>query len=328
MSLRRYLRFRILIFCVVGVVACFVFVIVVTRPKAPNTHLKRRHLQWDTYEDYEDSPAKAYFDVPPKIITQAPIARPDDDDPHEIVFTKPLLLEFPWASSDHDYTAETTNFLKLIKNTENSQKCSKMFNYSNWSCCISDSMSRGSGIVYTFDVEQENNLAFETGLREMGNAQHIHAYNPNIKEVTANADSGVVLHKIALDTESNERQKRRWTRKTFKQIRSGLGHNKVNIVRLNMNSSEWKIMKQLLENGEIMHIDQLVVKIHLHWAGFGISGSSEEVVHQWFNIISSIIHSGMSLVSSKSDEEPKIFMSEPGLFDTSCCYYLTFSRLK
>ena len=101
-----------------------------------------------------------------------------------------------------------------------------------WSCCISDSMSRGGGIVYTFDVEQENNLKFERELREMGSAQQIHAYNPNIKEVTADGDSGVVLHKIALDTESNERQKRRWTRKTFKQIRTGLGHNKVSRKRL------------------------------------------------------------------------------------------------
>ena len=34
-----------------------------------------------------------------------------------------------------------------------------------------------------------------------------------------------------------------------------------------MNSSEWKILKQILENGEIMRVQQLLVKIHLHWAG-------------------------------------------------------------
>ena len=34
-----------------------------------------------------------------------------------------------------------------------------------------------------------------------------------------------------------------------------------------MNSSEWKILRQWLEFGEISEIDQLIVKIHLHWSG-------------------------------------------------------------
>jgi len=118
-----------------------------------------------------------------------------------------------------------------------------------------------------------------------------------------------------------------------------------------MNSSEWKILRQWLEFGEISQIDQLIVKIHLHWSGkvptyttkdrpisnadplnkslylgFGINGKNNEIVHQWYNTISSIIESGLRLVSSVPDEGPKVFLSQNDLFDTSCCYYLTFFR--
>ena len=34
-----------------------------------------------------------------------------------------------------------------------------------------------------------------------------------------------------------------------------------------MNSSEWKVLRQWLETGEIMVADQIIVKIHLHWSG-------------------------------------------------------------
>lgn len=324
MTFRRY-RFRLIVLLAVGI-AIVILLTSKTSSNVQKARLRRRRLKWYVYDEYEDSPASEYLDIPPKIITQPPIERPDEEYPNKLMFTKSLLLEFPWATTNHDYTAESKQFISLIKNTEKSQICSQMFTSSKWSCCLTDTLLH-DGIVYTFDVEQENNLDFEYELHEHAKLQAIHAYNPNIVEPSNLEETDkVTYHKIALDTESNARQNRRWTRQTFQEIRTTFDHTQVSLVRLNMNSSEWKIMKQLLENGEIMHIKQLVVKIHLHWAGFGISGSSDEVVHQWYNIISSILQSGMTLVASRSDEEPKIFMSEPGLFDTSCCYYLTFAR--
>jgi hypothetical protein len=76
-----------------------------------------------------------------------------------------------------------------------------------------------------------------------------------------------------------------------------------------------------------LHLKKTEIFIFTYYVGFGISGTPEEVVHQWYNIIRSIIESGMTLTSTKNDEEPKIFMSQPDLFHSSCCYYLTFSRL-
>jgi len=326
MSLCR-LRFKIFI-----VIAAAVLLVVLTSlisiSKPREARKLHRKLKWYVYDDYENSPVKEYIDLPPRL-TRTP-------SPEKVIFfdeettKKNYFIDFPWAREDHDYTAEAKRFLALIQ-TIHTQKCSNMFKFSNWSCCLSPSLE--NGILYTFDVEQENDLTFEMSLLEQCSLQEIHAYNPNILKPES-TDDPFIFHKIALDTESNEKlskdgrnKSRRWRRQTFSEIRTSLNHITLSLIRLNMNSSEWKILKQILENGEIMRVQQLLVKIHLHWAGFGISGSNEEVVHQWFNILSSILESGMSLVQSQSVQEPKIFMSEPGQFDASCCYYLTFTRI-
>lgn len=97
-----------------------------------------------------------------------------------------------------------------------------------WSCCLSPSLE--DGILYTFDVEQENDLTFEMSLLEQSSLQEIHAYNPNIVKPESTDDT-FIFHKIALDTESNEKlskdgrnKSRRWRRQTFSEIRTSLNH--------------------------------------------------------------------------------------------------------
>jgi len=161
----------------------------------------------------------------------------------------------------------------------------------------------------------------------------IFIFNPNYNSNQDTDDnpiskpqSPISYFKIALDTQSSSSSSRRWIRKTFEEIRYEQAHTKVDLVKINMNSSEWKVLRQWLETGEIMAVDQIIVKIHLHWSGFGVNGKNSEVVHQWYNTIRSIMKSGLKLVSSIPDEGPKVFLSQTDLFDTSCCYYLTFFR--
>lgn len=84
-------------------------------------------------------------------------------------------------------------------------------------------------------MEQENNIEFEIGLSRIAELQSVHSYNPNLKEpmeITeeVDADQNVVeYHKIALDTESNEKQNRRWRRKTFSEIRTSFEHDRVKV---------------------------------------------------------------------------------------------------
>lgn len=336
MNFRRY-RIRVIVLLLLGTVVLTIVLLSSHSSNIKKSRLRKRRLKWFTYDEYDDSPVLEYFDIETKLIPHVPTI-PDnsyDIQNEDLDDDKSIMLNFPWANESHDFTAESQQFLNLIintLNTENTQLCPKNYSSSKWFCCLTDDILY-DGIVYTFDVEQENNIEFEIGLSRIAELQSVHSYNPNLKEpmeITeeVDADQNVVeYHKIALDTESNEKQNRRWRRKTFSEIRTSFEHDRVSLVRLNMNSSEWKIMKQLLDTGELKRINQLIVKIHLHWAGFGISGTPEEVVHQWYNIIRSIIESGMTLTSTKNDEEPKIFMSQPDLFHSSCCYYLTFSRL-
>jgi len=52
------------------------------------SRLKRRRLKWYIYDDYDDSPASEYLDIPPKIITQPPIKQQINQDPDDFVFTQ------------------------------------------------------------------------------------------------------------------------------------------------------------------------------------------------------------------------------------------------
>ena len=67
-------------------------------------------------------------------------------------------------------------------------------------------------------------------LIEQGSLQEVHAYNPNTAQ-SQSAEELIVYHKIALDTESNEKlskdgrnKSRRWRRQTFSEIRNSLNH--------------------------------------------------------------------------------------------------------
>ena len=75
------------------------------------------------------------------------------------------------------------------------------------------------------------------------------------------------FYKVALDTQSSQNPNRRWRRKTFSQIRGEMGHEKIDLMRINMKSSEWKVLRHWLETGEMARIDQILVKVHLHWSG-------------------------------------------------------------
>ena len=160
-------------------------------------------------------------------------------------------------------------------------------------CCLSDNLYEG--VIYSFNLDQNANVSFEKKLSSYSNMNQIFIFNPNYsaEKVLQNQKSAendendptdaFNFFKIALDTQSSQKTNRKWRRKTLQEIKVDQNHSRVslgmtslsnfidifqlNLVKINMNSSEWKILRQWLEFGEISQIDQLIVKIHLHWSG-------------------------------------------------------------
>ena len=93
-----------------------------------------------------------------------------------------------------------------------------------------------------------------------------------------------------------------------------------------MNSAEWKILRNLLVSGEINRIAQLMVHVHMSWAGFGIAGDDAQVVHNWTEVLNGLMRAGFELVHSHELPGPKTLMGHAELFNSSCRYSLTFLR--
>ena len=101
---------------------------------------------------------------------------------------------------------------------------------------------------------------------------------------------------------------------------------KISLVILSMNSAEWKILRNMLETGEVNRIAQLVVQLHLSWAGFGVSGDDAQVVHSWTEVINGLAKAGFTLIHSVELPGPKMLLGQTDIFNSSCRYYLTFLR--
>jgi len=273
-----------------------------------------------------------------------------------------LYIDHNWATPDHDFTAESNRFLNLIRSVDENKVCSNQLIFEQVCsfirinsqmvqnvCCLTEELN--SGVVYSFNLDQAADVQFERRLLRQTETEKVFVFNPNydpmkvneIFETTKVRRDAIAMeaeefkseseeiqkfsfYKVALDTQSSQNPSRRWRRKTFQEIRKDLGHEKIDLMRINMKSSEWKVLRHWLESGEMSQIDQILVKVHLHWAGFGLTGDDGDVVHQWYNTISSMIESGLKLVSTQAVEDgPKTFLGK-NQFDTSCCYYLTFFR--
>ncbi|CBY07893.1 unnamed protein product [Oikopleura dioica] len=104
------------------------------------------------------------------------------------------------------------------------------------------------------------------------------------------------------------------------------GHNIISLAIISMNSAEWKILRNLLVSGEINRIAQVLVQVHMSWAGFGIAGSDAQVVHNWTEVLNGLMRAGFELVNSHELPGPKTLMGHGEVFNSSCRYSLTFLR--
>ncbi|XP_038144634.1 methyltransferase-like protein 24 isoform X2 [Cyprinodon tularosa] len=115
-------------------------------------------------------------------------------------------------------------------------------------------------------------------------------------------------HKLWLEWRAPKRHRHRWSGSpggvshTLADIMAALGHHTVHFVYADLLSAEWRIFQSWIEMGTLQNIHHLVCTVHLHWAGFEVGGSDEEVLRYWFSVLRGLEASGMHLVHSSSGE--------------------------
>lgn len=96
----------------------------------------------------------------------------------------------------------------------------------------------------------------------------------------------------------------------------------VDLVKADMESAEWKILENVILEGALDSVGQLLLELHLHWAGFEVGGDDPAVVRYWFSLLRELEAAGFRLFHVYSDPaRPRLFLRRE-LLNASSAYTL------
>ncbi|EPQ18633.1 hypothetical protein D623_10034654 [Myotis brandtii] len=100
------------------------------------------------------------------------------------------------------------------------------------------------------------------------------------------------------------------------------GKRKIDVLKADLESAEWKVLENLILEDVLEQIGQLVFEIHLHWPGFEVSGSDSSVVRFWYSLLKELELNDFRLFHSYKDlSKPQLFLKKD-MFNASSCYTL------
>ncbi|PIK58403.1 putative methyltransferase-like protein 24-like [Apostichopus japonicus] len=252
----------------------------------------------------------------------------------------------PWASDEHSLDAEASRFLKYITVPQKECKASKLVGCpmsgcpTNWplNICFNEIAKRQKCIVYSFRTSFPT-LDFENEMADAGCEVHVFdptqrsmRYEPLAQRPADDVQRNLVFHRITLDWRETVSEFEIFgppslRAKNLRTVMAELGHHKVEVLRADLESSEWKLIENLLQDRWINRINQLILNVHLHWSGFEVSGAKPDVVRFWYSVIFGLGSSDFHLFNSVAHlNAPQIFLGETGKFNASSSYTLAFMR--
>ena len=95
-----------------------------------------------------------------------------------------------------------------------------------------------------------------------------------------------------------------------------------------MESAEWKILENLVLEGVLDSVGQLLLEIHLHWAGFEVGGDDPSVVRYWYSLLKELERAKFHLFHVHSDpDKPHLFLHK-NVLNASSVYTLSWVNAK
>ncbi|KAI8498589.1 pre-mRNA-processing factor 17 [Branchiostoma belcheri] len=150
-------------------------------------------------------------------------------------------------------------------------------------------------VVYSFSLERKD--PFALALAHTG--CEVHVFDPDLEgEEHQQVGDELWVHRAALDWRDShhEGEGGRWHTRRFTSIMRDLGHNTVDVVRMDLEGLEWKVLEDMLLEGAMSRIHQLLVEVHLHWSGFQVMGSPPQVVRYWYSLFHQLHNQNYRLV--------------------------------
>lgn len=91
----------------------------------------------------------------------------------------------------------------------------------------------------------------------------------------------------------------------------------VQFVNADLESAEWRVLENWVMDGTLGRIQQLVLTVHLHWAGFEVGGNNAEVIRFWYSVIRELYTAGFRLMhSAKGAGQTILHQSLPNTYSS------------
>ncbi|XP_028903473.1 methyltransferase-like protein 24 isoform X2 [Ornithorhynchus anatinus] len=204
-----------------------------------------------------------------------------------------------------------------------------------WSVCLDARFSLVHRIrnkrclLYSVGLESAD-AHFEADMAEEG--CEVHRFDPGIRSAHIQEGQRLWHHRLSVDWRDPNpaapaRQRYRRTKK-LGDILNEFGHYKIDVLKADLESAEWKILENLILEDVLDQIGQLVFEIHLHWPGFEVSGNDSSVVRFWYSLLKELERKDLKLFSTYRDlSKPQLFLRKDG-FNSSSCYILGWVNTK
>uniref|UniRef100_A0A2C9JWQ1 Methyltransferase domain-containing protein n=1 Tax=Biomphalaria glabrata TaxID=6526 RepID=A0A2C9JWQ1_BIOGL len=133
-----------------------------------------------------------------------------------------------------------------------------------WEVCDDpDVRPREPCIIYSFGIN--NDFSFDDDAAAMYGC-HVYSFDPSMTKANDQYDRSPKVHfyKIGLDGRTYVNIKK-WPLFTFQDIRKKLGHQNVTIdvIKMDIESSEWAALPEMVDSGQLSGVKQLLVEFHL-----------------------------------------------------------------
>ncbi|XP_006512829.1 probable methyltransferase-like protein 24 isoform X2 [Mus musculus] len=204
-----------------------------------------------------------------------------------------------------------------------------------WLVCLDDRFGLAHQIrskrcrLYSLGLGSDD-THFEVSMANGG--CEVHRFDPSVKSAHVLERQGLWHHRLSIDWRDPHpavaAQKPHGNTRKLGSILNEFGHHKIDVLKADLESAEWKVLENLILEDVLEQIGQLVFEIHLHWPGFEVSGSESGVVRFWYSLLKELERKHFRLFHTYKDlTKPQLFLKKD-LFNASSCYTLSWVNTK
>uniref|UniRef100_A0A8C6EUQ5 Methyltransferase like 24 n=1 Tax=Marmota marmota marmota TaxID=9994 RepID=A0A8C6EUQ5_MARMA len=245
----------------------------------------------------------------------------------------------PWAGPAQSLDEEALRFLQYISTTQIA--CDHMSTdglatdsssaKKPWLVCLDDRFGLAHQIrskqcrLYSLGLGSDD-THFEVSMANEG--CEVHRFDPSVKSAHILESQRLWYHRLSIDWRDPHpavaAPKLHSNTRKLGSILNEFGHHKIDVLKADLESAEWKVLENLILEDVLEQIGQLIFEIHLHWPGFEVSGSDSSVVRFWYSLLKELEQKDFRLFYSYKDlSKPQLFLKKD-IFNASSCYTLSW----